>query len=175
MKDNASNYSVSSDSAGVKSRRRTVRAVCAVLGAVCVCLGAVGAVLPILPTTPFLLLAAFCFAKSSDKLDAWFRGTRLYKSHLETMSRGEGMTRPAKARIIATVTAVMAIAVFFMMRAYTVKGSSGALYGCIVMGAVWLAHIIAFCFIIKTCPKERAEVIAAEGRTSEEAKAVDAE
>ena len=49
------------------------------LGCIGVGLGAVGAVLPLLPAFPFLLLAAFCFARSSERLDRWFKGTKLYK------------------------------------------------------------------------------------------------
>ena len=45
-------------------------------------LGAVGTVIPILPTTPFLLVAAFCFARSSHKLNNSFRGTRLSREVL---------------------------------------------------------------------------------------------
>ena len=50
-----------------------------VLGCVGVGLGAVGAVLPLLPAFPFLLLAAFSFAKSSQRLHTWFINTSLYK------------------------------------------------------------------------------------------------
>lgn len=157
-----------------KSRSKTVRALFVVLGVICVGLGALGVALPILPTTPFLLAAAFCFARSSDRLNDWFKRTKLYKSHLETLNRGEGMTWPAKLRIMATVTAVMAIAEFFMLRAYLVKGSRGALYGCITMAAVWACHLVAFCCIIKTCPKERAEEIARE-REEKEKDAYDAQ
>lgn len=47
------------------------------------CIGVgLGAVLPLLPAFPFLLLATFCFGKSSEKLHAWFTGTRLYKDNL---------------------------------------------------------------------------------------------
>ena len=157
-----------------KGRSRTARVVLIVAGCLCVALGAVGVVLPILPTTPFLLAAAFCFAKSSDHLYSWFRSTRLYKSHLETVRRGEGMTWPAKLRIMATVTVVIGLAEIFMLRAYLGKGSRGALVGCSVMAVVWAAHIIAFCFLVKTCPRQRAAEILHEGN-GKEAVACDAE
>ena len=50
-----------------------------VLGCLSFGLGAVGAVLPILPTVPFLMLAAFCFAKSSEKLHNWFVSVRSFQ------------------------------------------------------------------------------------------------
>ena len=70
------------------------------------------------------------------------------------------MTLPAKLRIIAVVTAVMAVAEGFMLRAFLLKGSRGALIGCVTMAVVWAAHLIVFCFVIKTCPPERAAEIA---------------
>ena len=50
-----------------------------ILGCIGVGIGAVGAVVPMLPAFPFLLLAAYCFARSSEKLHNWFINTRLYK------------------------------------------------------------------------------------------------
>ena len=47
-------------------------------------LGALGAVLPLLPAFPFLMLAAFCFGRISEKLDRWFKSTKLYQKNLET-------------------------------------------------------------------------------------------
>lgn len=53
-----------------------------VVGCIGVGLGAVGAVVPMLPAFPFLLLAAFCFGRSSEKLNNWFISTKLYKNNL---------------------------------------------------------------------------------------------
>lgn len=117
-----------------------------VLGFITLGLGAVGVALPILPTTPFLLVSAFCFAKSSERLNIWFRGTKLYRNNLETFVRGQGMTKKAKLKIMTTVTVIMAIA-FIAMKNTTV--------GRICLAVVWCAHVAAFCFFIKTCPDEQ--------------------
>ena len=66
-----------------RSGRRAVHYAWAAAGFAAFGLGALGAVLPVLPTTPFLLVAAFCFARSSERLNAWFRSTKLYRTVLE--------------------------------------------------------------------------------------------
>lgn len=70
----------------------TKKIVYTVVGIVGLGLGAVGAVLPLLPAFPFLMLAAYCFGRSSEKLDRWFKGKKLYKNNLETYVNGQGMT-----------------------------------------------------------------------------------
>ena len=112
-----------------------------VLGCLSLGLGALGAVLPLLPAFPFLMLAAFCFAKSSEKLHGWFVSTKLYKKNLESFVQGKGMTVRTKVRIMLTVTFLMSIG-FIMMHAVPV--------GRIVLGIVWLFHILYFIFGIKT-------------------------
>ena len=112
-----------------------------VLGCLSLGLGAVGAVLPILPTVPFLMLAAFCFAKSSEKLHNWFVSTKLYKKNLESFVQGKGMTVKTKIRIMVTVTILMSIG-FIMMHAVPV--------GRIILGFVWIFHVLYFIFGIKT-------------------------
>lgn len=114
-----------------------------ILGCVGVGFGAVGAIIPMLPAFPFLMLAAFCFARSSEKLDRWFKSTKLYKDNLEDFVAGRGMTMKAKVRIMVTVTLLMSIG-FIMM------GLKGIVTGCIVLGCVWAFHIIYFIFGIKT-------------------------
>ena len=112
-----------------------------ILGCIGLALGAVGAVLPLLPAFPFLLLAAFCCAKSSEKLHRWFTGTKLYKNNLESYVKGQGMTWKTKIRIMVTVTVLMSIG-FVMMHAVPV--------GRIILGCVWVFHILYFVFRVKT-------------------------
>ena len=69
-------------------------------GLIALTCGIVGIVLPILPTTPFLLLASFCFFKSSERLDTWFKGTRIYKKHLESFVKEKAMTLKQKWTIL---------------------------------------------------------------------------
>lgn len=116
-----------------------------ILGCVSVGMGAIGAVLPMLPAFPFLMLAAFCFARSSKKLDAWFKSTKLYKDLLADYVSGRGMTRKTKCRIMLIVTLLMSIG-FIMM------GIKGIVAGCIVLGGVWIFHLLYFIFGIKTIP-----------------------
>ena len=66
-------------------------------GLLCVGLAAAGTVLPLLPTTPFLLLAAACFARSSEKLHHWLHTNRLFGPYLLAYRNGEGI--PLKAKI----------------------------------------------------------------------------
>ena len=120
-----------------------------ILGCVGVGLGAVGAVVPMLPAFPFLMMAAFFFARSSEKLDRWFKSTGLYKDNLEDFVAGRGMTKKAKVRIMFTVTLLMSVG-FIMM------GLKGIVTGCIVLGCVWAFHIIYFIFGIKTIPAAEA-------------------
>lgn len=114
-----------------------------ILGCVGLALGAVGAVLPLLPAFPFLLLAAFCFAKSSERLHNWFTGTKLYKNNLESYVKGQGMTWKTKIRIMITVTLLMSFGFTMMMLKQ--------LYiPCAILAGVWVFHIVYFIFGVKT-------------------------
>ena len=118
------------------------------LGCLSLALGVVGIVLPILPTVPFFLLTAFCFAKSSERLHSWFLGTTMYKKYIGSYMERKGMTIRAKLTLIGTVTALMAVG-FVMMSRVPV--------GRIIMGVVWAGHIVYFGFIVKTISQEEAD------------------
>ena len=125
-----------------------------ILGCIGLGMGAIGVVVPLLPAFPFLLLAAFCFTRSSERLNNWFRGTKLYKNNLETFIHGKGMTWKTKIRVMIIVTVLMGFG-FFMMDEVPI--------GRIILACVWVFHIILFVFIIKTCSEEDAKALA-EGR-----------
>lgn len=114
-----------------------------IVGCLGVGLGAVGAVMPILPAFPFLLLAAVCFAKSSDRLNKWFVSTKLYKNNLETFVKGQGMTKKTKIKIMITVTVLMSVGFVIMF-------SKSLFVPCIILGGVWVFHILYFIFGVKT-------------------------
>ena len=113
----------------------------------CVGIGAVGVVLPVLPTTPFLLLASFCFAKGSERFHKWFLGTKLYKRHLDSFVKTRSMTRKTKICILLPVTLMMSAAIYFAPNWHMQ----------VFMGALILFKYYYFIFRIRTVKKEKKE------------------
>lgn len=114
-----------------------------IVGILSTALGAVGVVLPILPTTPFLLLAAFCFAQSSERLHRWFLSTKLYEKHLKDFVQTRAMTLKTKLSLMSMASAMMLLG-FLMMESVPV--------GRIVIACVWVFHVYYFVFRIRTIP-----------------------
>ncbi|MBQ8177907.1 MAG: YbaN family protein [Clostridia bacterium] len=133
---------VHNDNQPKNSKFKLGRAFWIVLGCIGLGVGAVGAVLPMLPAFPFLLLAAFSFGKSSERLHKWFIGTKLYKNNLESYVKGQGMTWATKIKVMVTVTLLMAFGFFMMFR-------KDLYIPCGILGAVWLFHIVYFLFFVK--------------------------
>ena len=101
----------------------------------------VGVSIPLIPTTPFLLIAAFCFARASEKINNWFKNTKIYKNNLESLANHEGMTVKSKVKTLSMVTALLIIALIMMRNVE---------YAIFIIGTVWLGHIIVFTFFVKT-------------------------
>jgi len=76
-------------------------------------LGAVGLFLPLVPTTPFLLLAAACFARSSAKLHGWLYGNRLFGPILEDWERHGAIRLRVKVLASLMMVGLIAYPVFF--------------------------------------------------------------
>lgn len=109
-------------------------------------IGAAGAVLPFLPTFPFLMLTLFCFAKSSRRLHQWFLGTKLYQNNLESYVRNRSMTVRTKVRIMVTVTILMGFGFCMMSRVPVAR---------VVLVLVWLCHVLYFVFGVRTLKTEK--------------------
>lgn len=107
-------------------------------------IGIVGIVLPILPTTPFLLLALCLFAKGSEKFHTWFMGTNIYKKHLEPVLLSKEMTKKSKVKAMVTLAILFSIGVYFCP----------IWHGKIAIIVVALGHFYYFLVKIKT-KKER--------------------
>lgn len=69
-----------------------------ILGTMCLVLGAIGIFFPILPTTPFLLLAAACYVRSSQKAYDWLLNNKIFGQYIRNYREGKGM--PIKIKLI---------------------------------------------------------------------------
>ena len=81
-------------------------------------LGAIGVILPVLPTTPFLLLASFCFTKGSERFHKWFTKTKLYKKHLDSFVKNRAMTLKTKLCILIPASCMLVLAMIAMSNIY---------------------------------------------------------
>lgn len=70
-----------------------------IVGFISLLLGIMGTVLPILPTVPFLLLTSYCFSRGSNKFEAWFKSSKIYKKYLEDFILNKSMTLKQKIYI----------------------------------------------------------------------------
>ena len=118
-----------------------VRYVFLTLGAITFALGTAGIVLPLLPTVPLYMLALFCLARGSEQLHKMFLESSLYQKTVGAYERDKALTLRTKLSILASVTTIMAIGAYF---------SQNMPVALIVMGLVWIGHVIALAFIVKT-------------------------
>ena len=83
-------------------------------GIIFMILGSIGVGIPVLPTTPFLLLASYCFVKGSDKFNEWFISTKLYKKYLESFIKERAMTMKKKLTILLTADCMLLISIILI-------------------------------------------------------------
>ena len=99
-------------------KKNPLRIVWLLCGFLAMGIGAVGVVLPVLPTTPFLLLASFCLAKGSERFHRWFTGTKLYKKHLESFVENRSMTLKTKFSLLIPASCMLLLAFLAMQNVY---------------------------------------------------------
>lgn len=101
------------DNAAPKLHRSpTVRALLWVAGSVSLALGIIGIALPGLPTTPFILLAAACYAKASPRLHHWLLNHRWFGPMLRDWERERSLTRRTKAVALVSMVAMVGFSIW---------------------------------------------------------------
>ena len=93
--------------------RKLVNGICICLGFLSFAIGIVGAVLPVLPTTPFLILSAALFAKSSERFHIWLLSTKLYQRYIGDAVHKKQMTKKAKRNMLVTLGIIFTIGIIF--------------------------------------------------------------
>lgn len=86
-----------------------------VAGTVSLGLGFVGIVLPVLPTTPFLLLSAACYYKGSERLHRWMLNNRLFGDYLRNYKEGKGIPQKTKILTLILLWSVISFSALFML------------------------------------------------------------
>jgi len=71
------------------------------IGTICLAIGVIGIFIPILPTTPFLLLAAACYLRSSPKFHSWLMNNRIFGAYIRNYTEGRGI--PIKVKLFTLV------------------------------------------------------------------------
>jgi len=99
-----------------ESRSGLSRALWALLGLTFVAIGAIGVVVPGLPTTPLLLLAAACFARSSPRLYAWLLRNPTFGPLIEDFRAGRGVSVRVKATALSMMAAFVSFALLVPLR-----------------------------------------------------------
>ena len=93
--------------------KKIVNGICICLGFLSLALGIVGAVLPVLPTTPFFILSAALFAKSSERFHTWLLSTKLYQRYIEDAVHKKQMTKKAKRNMLVPLGIIFTIGIIF--------------------------------------------------------------
>jgi len=105
-----------SKAADIKSKgQRIARALWLIAGMTCLVLGAIGIVLPILPTTPFLLAASACFCKSSTRMYNWLLNNKWFGEYIRNYKEGRGLSMKTKMSALAVLWVTIGFSTGFLL------------------------------------------------------------
>ena len=100
---------------------RLFRYVLIIAGSISLGIGIIGIFLPILPTTPFLLLAVACYARSSKRLYDWFLHTRWFGTYIKNYCEGRGIPLKVKVFTISLLWITILASVFFVINNFWIN------------------------------------------------------
>lgn len=99
-------------------------------GSICIVLAVLGVFLPLLPTTPFLLLASACYVRSSERLHGWLMGNRLLGGYIRNFKERRGIPLRAKVTTVALLWLPLLYSVYRLDILWLELGL-------VLMGLVW--------------------------------------
>ncbi len=116
-------------------RNKALRIILAFLGIISVALGGIGVFLPVLPTTPFVLLAGLLFSFSSDRLGNWLEQNRILGPYLKHYRKGTGIPKKAKIKTLITLWTGLGITFYIV-------GKLPLIIMLTIIGTIVTIHII---------------------------------
>lgn len=119
-------------------RSRWVRACFLVLGSLALALGVLGIFLPLLPTTPFVLLAAACYARGSHRFYEWLLSNRTFGPIIMEWERHRSIPYRTKITAIALMSTTLAISIVFFVEPLWLKSALAAMGLAL---AIWMYRI----------------------------------
>ena len=112
-----------------------MRVVWAFCGVLCVCFGALGVFLPLLPTVPFMLLASFCFARSSPQLHDWLLSHPVFGPPIMDWQERGAISRRGKIAATVSIAAVFALSLALGVRLAILGVQAAVLVGVLIF--IW--------------------------------------
>lgn len=137
MKDNGNKESIHIAN---ESKNPIIKVLLVLLGSLLIVIAAVGIIIPGLPTTIFLILAAACYIRSSQKLYNWLIKNKSFGPYLKDYREGKGIPKKAKLLAITMIILFIGYAIFFGLEDLILR---------IVVG---LLGLIGFLFVLLKVP-----------------------
>lgn len=104
-----------------RTSSRLIKGLWTALGTFFLCLGVIGIVLPLLPTTPFLLLAAACYIRGSERMYKWLLGNKWFGEYIKNYREGRGVPLKVKVLSISFLWAAIGFSAFFVVDIFWIR------------------------------------------------------
>ena len=99
----------------ITHRNRAIRICLIITGSFFVGVGTLGIVLPLLPTTPFLVLAAICFSRSSERFHNWLLNNKWFGSYIKNYREGKGISLRQKVAVLSLLIFTIGYSCIFLL------------------------------------------------------------
>ena len=103
------------------NKSKVVRALFFIAGSITLALGAIGIVLPVLPTTPFLLVSLACYLRSSEKMTHWMLTNKYFGKYIKNYREGKGIPIKTKIFAISLLWITILYSAFFIVPIWIVQ------------------------------------------------------